>query len=246
MTPRRFMRRATNMLLVIFGTMAVYMGITAVTGIIVRNQSAAAQSTQPPLSPGTDIPAATTAPANPPVTVLPAIPAGAKVGDLIQHPSLVGNDIALRVTDTAPPISAEAAMQVAQDTGYPYALGGLYEGREVTVTARFGRLTYGRPGDTTGLHGADGVSPLTGACAGWIGPCNWPVQTCHAGQCSRTDKVIPRIENRPYWILDYANVIGPGGVGCDGCPEPPVHNHTVLIVDALDKFVLMGYGYTAP
>jgi hypothetical protein len=102
MTPRRFMRRATNMLLVIFGTMAVYMGITAVTGIIVRNQSAAAQSTQPPLSPGTDIPAATTAPANPPVTVLPAIPAGAKVGDLIQHPSLVGNDIALRVTDTAP------------------------------------------------------------------------------------------------------------------------------------------------
>lgn len=224
--------------LVATGTALVILSVSLLT-FALSGRAAAVQATSaqavPTIAPLTPVPTTTVAP---------------RVGDLILYPALQavnpgGNTmLTMRVTDKAPLITQQEAQQVALDTGYAYAVDNMYGGRKLTLTSVYGLLTYGQPGDTSGLHGGDGKSPLTGSCAGWLGPCNFPIQTCQVGRCQDTGRTIGRIEDRPYWLLDYGNVLWERQ-GCPGCPKQ-TFNHVVLIVDAQDKFVLMGFGYTAP
>lgn len=238
MTPQLFLRGGLKALLIIAGTILIIVSVGVLTLVLSGRLSAAR---------ATSVQAVATVV---PPMVAPTSTAPLKAGDRLQHPALQAinrggaQTLVMQVTDQAPVMTLQEAQQIALDTGYPYAFGGTYEGREITVTGVYGLLTHGAPGDTTGIYAGDGKSPLTGPCAGWVGLCNVPVQTCRAGSCQDTGKRIGRIENRPYWLLDYTG-FNVERQACPTCPKQ-IFNHGVIVVDAQDKFVLMGYPYTAP
>ncbi len=235
---RQFMRGTFNILFVLAGTVVVFATVAIATSLVsgrTPQVHATTEQTVPTIAPQPPLPTDTVPP---------------KVGELIQNIAIEAHNpgtsksLSMRVTDAAPVITQQEAQQIALDAGYPFAMGGVYEDREVTVNAVYGLLTHGQPADTSGLRMGDGVSPVAGPCKGWIGPCDWPVHTCRAGVCQDTGKRIGRIQNRPYWLLDYGNIISERQA-CSGCPKQ-TFNHVVLLVDAQDKFVLSGYSYTAP
>ena len=154
-------------------------------------------------------------------------------------------NLSLRFTKAAPLITQQEAMQVVRDSGVVWGLGGDFQDKPVTVRALYGQLTLGRPEDTLGLDTGDNQQALSSECAGWVGPCNVPVKRCIEDNCQNTGKVINRIENRPYWIIDYGNTIISHS-GCPTCLAQAPYNHTVYAIDAQEKFVLMVWGYTAP
>jgi len=78
-------------------------------------------------------------------------------------------------------------MQLVEDLGVPFGLGGDYLGKPVTVTAAYGLGTFGH------------WDPVAGA---WIGDLHIPLKG--------TDIVLDHIEHRPMWILDYGNVVAYG------------------------------------
>ncbi len=232
------LRAASRVLLIIAGTIAVMIMVSFITVLAtgrISSVNATSANSVPTIVPPTPRP----------TNVVPP-----KVGDLINNAALHAINrggtpiLTMRVTDQAPLITQQEAQQIAFDASYPYAFGGNYEGREITVNAVYGLLSHGFPGDTSGLHLGDDVTPLTGPCAGWVGPCNIPVKTCRDGVCKDTGKTIPRIEQRPYWLLDYEGF----HFERQACPDCPIQvfNHAVLVVDAQDKFVLMGFPYTSP
>ncbi len=121
---------------------------------------------------------ADTAPSAMPLPV--ATPA---VGEVIPLSSSTSGELTLIVTEKAPAFSQQEAMQIVHDFGIPFALGGDWEGLQVTVSATYGIGTFGRPG-SPGLP--------------WLGNRHAPLKG--------TDVVLDHIENRPMWILDYGNV----------------------------------------
>ncbi len=105
------------------------------------------------------------------------------VGEVIPLPSSTSGGLTLIRTDTVPAFSQQEAMQIVHDFGIPFALGGDWEGLQVTVAAAYGLGTFGRPG---------------GPGLPWLGDRYFPLKG--------TDVVLDHIENRPMWILDYGNV----------------------------------------
>ncbi|MCG8349501.1 MAG: hypothetical protein MI924_17180 [Chloroflexales bacterium] len=231
-----FHHAARNILLVIFGTMVIFIAVAAIVSILMRRHT---DSTYAAVAQATD----------PSITALSVTPL--KEGDLIQdiaidafNPPHQPPNLSLRFTNATPLITQQEAMQVVRDLGVVWGLGGDFQGKPVTIRALYGQLTLGQPGDTSGLHTGDNRQ-LSAECVGWVGPCNVPINRCIEGNCQDTGRVITRIENRLYWIIDYGNTIMYQG-GCPMCPEQEPYNHTVYAVDAQEKFVLMVWGYTAP
>ncbi len=105
------------------------------------------------------------------------------VGEAFPLPASTSGELTLIRTEKAPAFSQQEAMQIVHDFGIPFALGGEWEGLQVTVSATYGIGTFGRPG---------------GPGLPWLGDRNVPLKG--------TDVVLDHIENRPMWILDYDNV----------------------------------------
>lgn len=185
-----------------------------------------------------------------------AVPTAVRqTGVALRHPALQSHhpdgDIngALRVTSTADPpiITQQEAQQIAVDTGYTYALNRTSDTQHLTLEGLYGLATIGIAADTSGLSAYlpdGGAHPLPTACSGWVGPCPMPIVICKAGQCTDTGKRLGPIKDRPVWVLDY------GGFhwerqGCPACPKQ-LFTHAVIVVDAQEKFVVLGYGYTSP
>jgi len=138
-------------------------------------------------------------------------------------------DMTFISTADTPLISSLDAQNVITDGGVPLVVSGQLGGRSMTITAIHGLATFGIP---------DG-KPDSGGCIGWIGPCNYPVFHCVKGQgCTPTGMTIPRLENRPMWIIDVA---GASFVGSGAS-----FNHTVYAVDEMTKTVLFTWGYDGP
>ncbi|MBN9392593.1 MAG: hypothetical protein J0I20_31450 [Chloroflexi bacterium] len=142
-------------------------------------------------------------------------------------------------TDEPPVLSETEAFQVVQNAGIPWAFGGFYKDRRVSVSPIYGLATLGFAGDTSNIYTSKGTHP-TGACANWIGPCNFPILKCNLGKCLDTGRVIERFENRPVWIIDYGNILWQnGGTGS----VAPASNHAVYLIDALEKAFIVAWGY---
>lgn len=139
------------------------------------------------------------------------------VGDIIPLPAALADhqNLTLRRPATNPQLSAQDAMRLVTA---PWGMGGDYKGKKVTITATYGLATLGS-------RGADGK---------WVGG---PRNLTIAGQ------VLDYIENRPMWILDYANtefIVG----GCPApCPPPPTYTHTVYAIDEQTKILVFGWFY---
>ncbi|HUZ02869.1 MAG TPA: hypothetical protein VMU89_21215 [Thermomicrobiaceae bacterium] len=109
------------------------------------------------------------------------------IGGVIALPASQSGDLTLVRTTRSPTFSQQAAMQLVEDLGVPFGLGGDYLGKPVTVTAAYGLGTFGH------------WDPVAGA---WIGDLHIPLKG--------TDIVLDHIEHRPMWILDYGNVVAYG------------------------------------
>jgi hypothetical protein len=150
-----------------------------------------------------------------PATATPA------VGEVIPLPAdlKMCADLSLVRAAVPPAISQQAAMQaIADQWGVPWALGGQWEGKPVTVQAWYGLATFGEPNRNG---------------QGWIGDRNIRLIT---------GEVLDHIENRPVWIIDYGNTVF-HAAGCPGCPPPPKYNPTVYAVDVLTGTVMMVWPY---
>ena len=150
-----------------------------------------------------------------PATATPA------AGEAIPLPAALSTPAGLSLIRAAvpPAISQQAAMQaIADQWGVPWALGGQWEGKPVTVQAWYGLATFGEPNRNG---------------KGWIGYQNIRLET---------GEVLDHIENRPVWIIDYGNTVF-HSAGCPGCPPPPKYNHTVYAVDVLTGTVMMVWPY---
>ncbi len=116
-------------------------------------------------------------------SALPSPVATPAVGEVIPLPASTPGGLTLVQTDKVPAFSQQEAMQIVHDFGIPFALGGDWEGLQVTVSAAYGLGTFGHPGPP-GMP--------------WVGLQHVPLKG--------TDVVLDHIENRPMWILDYGNV----------------------------------------
>ena len=146
-------------------------------------------------------------------------------------------NLVLRSTTTAPLISQQEAQQVIADAGVSWAFGGQVAGKTVTVDAVHGLGTIGQPGSTDKLALPDGSHP-TGACQGWLGICNYPVKKCINGTCTATGQVIDRFQDRPMWVIHYANLTGYTSGGTT--------NHGVVVIDDATRSQVMSWNYTGP
>lgn len=178
--------------------------------------------------------ATATAKAAPPTAVAQteAVDQGA-VGNVISTPAIQsGPSVTFRALTTAPGISQHDAQQAIDNRGVPGAFGGAVNGKQVTATAIHGVATFGHPGTRSAANG----SPLSGGCVNWFGPCNLPVEQCVKGVgCSRTSAVIPRLENRPMWIIDLGNIEFRG--------SHSTFNHAVYAVDDATRSVVYAWFY---
>ena len=138
-------------------------------------------------------------------------------GRPIDVPALKQKDITLIAVDAPPVIPVEQVLRAIADIGVPWALGGQWNGKDVTITPYYGLATFGRPG----LNGV------------WEGDRNIPLPN---------GEVLDHSENRPMWIVDYGNTEFLAG-GCPDCPEPPKYNHSVYAVDAATGQVWTIWGY---
>jgi hypothetical protein len=122
-------------------------------------------------------------------------------------------------------------MRTVYNLGLPFAFGGTFNGKTVSLTATYGLATFGKR-NQNGL---------------WEGSVNIPIQTCNAdGKCNPTGKYLDHIENRPVWILDYGNTEWPASArpcATSLCPTPTVYNHSVYAVDAITGAPLFGWPY---
>lgn len=160
--------------------------------------------------------------------------------NFITHPAIEANKM-LKVKSTSIPsaLSQIEALQVVHNAGIPWALGGLYNNKTVTITSIYGLATLGFAGDTSNIYTAQGTHP-SGNCANWFGPCDFPISSCNLGKCVDTGRVIDRFENRPMWIIDYGNTLWQnGGSGS----AAPASNHTVYLVDVAEKVAIVAWGY---
>lgn len=121
--------------------------------------------------------------ADPAPSALPAPSVTPAVGEVIPLPVSTPGGLTLIQTGKAPSFSQQEAMQIVHDFGIPFALGGDWEGLQVTVSAAYGLGTFGHPGPSS---------------MPWVGLQHVPLKG--------TDVVLDHIENRPMWILDYGNV----------------------------------------
>jgi len=117
------------------------------------------------------------------------------------------NNFTLIGTADSPLLSALDAQNILADGGISWALGGNYlDSTPVTITAIHSLTTSGFAVDPAKVGNTG-----SGACAGWLGPCNYPVYRCMqrtqpGSMCMPTGEVIPRFENRPSWIIDLGGV----------------------------------------
>jgi len=165
-----------------------------------------------------------------------------KPGVASTHPATTSQDDFTFVGATnAPRISSLDAQNALADEGVPWALGGTFpsqSGASVTITAIYGVATLGRPIDTSTFVFPNGQG-ATGGCINWAGPCNLPVYKCVRGApCTLTADVIPRLENRPAWVVDV------GGATFYGSQIS--YNHTVYLVDEETKSIPIIWGYNSP
>jgi hypothetical protein len=137
----------------------------------------------------------------------------------IANHNTTGEPVTLRSVSEPPLITQQQAMEiVAKD--FPWGHGGTWEGKEVTVQARYGLGSIGYEG----AHG-------------WLGDLHIPLPS---GQ------VLDHIENRPMWLLAYSNVPGIIASACWGCAPPPVYTHDVYAVDAQSQSIIWLASYPEP
>jgi len=238
-------RRLARSLLVILGTISIIVGTTAVMVLVIKGPQTVARANAPQPVVATAIqPTHVPSPRPTPVTLIVSSPtvqptathqAAVREGEAMHNRTIDEAVNSMLYTSHPPLISQQEAMQIVADRGVPWARGGQWQGKPVTIDTTYGLATLGQPGDTTGLHKGDNM-PLIGECAGWIGLCGLQVQPCHNGACINTGKVLGRLVNRPIWLLDYGNISAVGSKG-------PPNNHAVYIVDATEKFVLLIISY---
>jgi hypothetical protein len=133
------------------------------------------------------------------------------IGEIINIPSAVRGDLTVRRTDIAPLISQQEAQQVLKDYGIIWAFEDTQSIPSVTLLATYGLVTQGRPTP-------DGKD--------WIGNRNIRLSN---------GTILPYIENRPMWILDYGNVAVQGSM--------KTFNHLACLVDAETKTLIVGWMY---
>ncbi len=163
-------------------------------------------------------------------------------GEASMHPAITSKpDLTFVGTANRPKISSFDVQNTLADAGIPWALGGDFPGRPgmpVMITAIHGVATFGQPTDTSTLVSPSG-NGATGGCVNWGGPCNLPVYKCvRGGACSQTAAVIPRIENRPVWIVDIGGAVFYG--------SQINYNHTVYLVDEENNSIMVVWGYNSP
>jgi hypothetical protein len=135
----------------------------------------------------------------------------------VSRPGGPSSEVMLYSTFAAPLISQQEAMQAVADLGVPWALGGEYNGKTVTVAAWYGCVSFGRPGNPSQL---------------WPGA---PTIRLKDGQ------VLDRIEYRAMWLIDYGNVVA-HAAGSSATPGPE-YNHAVYAIDAQTRTVLLTWFY---
>ena len=144
------------------------------------------------------------------------------VGELIPVPFSWRVPISVYRAADPPLISLEKARTVVMNNGMDWAFGGFLNGKRVTLTAVYGLVTLGGP--NTG-----------GNKQGWLGPQNIPLSTCDThGTCVPNGTVLPYVEKRPMWVLDYGNTDFPAlGPACmtTPCPTPTIFTHSVYTID---------------
>lgn len=181
--------------------------------------------------------AANISPTSRPITT--AVNAPTNIGTSVSIAALQnGPNLTFVSTLDTPTIALPDALALIDTKGIPFALGGQYAGKTVAINATHGRATFGFAADTSKVKAPRG-GQFTGGCAGWLGTCNIPVQQCVKGQgCTLTGQVIPRLENRPMWIIDYGNIVFP----TSGRPA----NHAVYAIDDQTRSVILIWGYNGP
>lgn len=157
-----------------------------------------------------------------PTAIATDVPATPVVGQPYpSNPAFAVNDITLIRADAQPVNSQEQIMRAIADLGVPWALGGEWNGKTVTIQAYYGLATQGRPG-------VNGMP--------WEGVLNIPLPN---------GVMLDRIENRAMWIIDYGNTEFADS-GCPDCAAQPKKNHSVYLIDDATAAVLLVWGYTAP
>jgi hypothetical protein len=151
------------------------------------------------------------------------------VSELVSLPTELMDvtNLIMRRASKASILSENDALQAVSNMGVPFAKGGQYFGKTVTIKSYYGLVTKGS-------RNSKGE---------WVGgPINIQLQTCSSSnQCTPTGKVLDRIENRPMWVVDYGNVaFRTSGIG----GTPYSHNHAAYLIDEETKEVLLVIGYT--
>jgi hypothetical protein len=159
-------------------------------------------------------------------TTTPAAPTKAAIVDgafLTLPKELAGNDLHIRATTSKPVISQQEAMQI------------IYNFTKVDWTLDKNGNTWAQYGLVTLGHAGSAGKP-------WVGPRNVTGVNCSAGKCQNSSQVLDHIEDRPMWVLDYANadIPIPGVMPCPGCPNTPPSGtkHVVYTIDAQTKTIM--------
>lgn len=149
-------------------------------------------------------------------------PTNIAVGEVINLPNQLysqAGGITLRRTDKLPTLSVDQALDY--NAGAPWERGGLWNGRQITVTVTFGLGSLGS----------------LQAGGSWIPAFSPPEFTCTAlRKCTPTGKSLQRIENHPMWVIDYEGLPFCGTAACD--------SHTVFLINDVGGTIYYSFGYT--
>ncbi len=183
-------------------------------------------------------PALPTATLSPLPTATPRPTAAPDLNEDITPPMISRANLQILRRSPRPPVmTQQEAMQVVYDHNiWPYAFGGEYKGRKITITVAYGLASFGH---STDLSGFAGYKPenLPESCRNFVGPCHIEAERCAKGQCTPTGQILERITNRPTWLLVYENIPYTGS--CIPAPAIcPVYAWAVFAVDEEFKTIL--------
>lgn len=133
----------------------------------------------------------------------------------------------IRKVNEPPDFSYQDAMKFIYNKGYTWALGGQYRGKQISVSAIYGRGDIGYRDEKNG---------------GWVGKQNSLIETClEYKKCTLSAERYPSFENRKMWVIDYGNLdkslfLRPPSI-CDkiNCLQP---DHYLVAVDIEFKGVI--------